>query len=126
MPLPANLAGRARFHDYKGKRIYITDGSSLGVDEIFQIVDQCARDIRSQPPGSVLAIVNAAGARLDRRVMEKMRWLADGNKPYVKAAAVVGLSSVHKFILNTVAIVTRREFHAFDTLEEAKEFLVKL
>jgi hypothetical protein len=124
--LPANLAGRARFHDHKGKRIYITDGSDLGVEEIFQLVEQCARDIRSQPLGSVLAIIHAKGARLDRPVMEKMRWLADGNKPYVKAAAVTGLSSVHKFILNTVAIVTRREFHCFDTLEEAKDFLVKL
>jgi len=124
--MPVNVAERARFHDYRGKRIYITDGSNLGVDEILLLAEQNARDIRSQPLGSVLSIVHAEGVKVDRRVMEKMRWLAEGNKPYVKAAAISGLAPMHRFILKTVSIVTRREFLVFETLEEAKEALSKL
>ncbi len=124
--MPVDLAQRSRFHEYKGKRIYVTDGSNLGVDEILQLADRNARDIRSQPLGSVLSIVHAEGARLDKSVMQKMRWLAEGNKPYVKAAAISGLAPMHRFILKTVSIVTRREFLVFETLEEAKEALAKL
>jgi hypothetical protein len=124
--MPVNVADRARFHEYRGKRIYVTDGSHLETDDILLLADRCARDIRSQPPGSVLAIVHAEGAKPDSRVMHKMRWLAEGNKPYVKAAAISGLSPVHRFILKTVSIVTRRDFLVFETLEQAKEALWKL
>jgi len=124
--VPLDPSSRARFHDHKGKRIYVTDGSGLGHDDIVRLADQCAKDIRAQPPGSVLAIIHAKDANIDRRVMEKMRWLAEGNKPFVKAAAVSGLSPVHRFILKTVSIVTRRDFLVFETLEEAKDALAKL
>jgi len=59
-------------------------------------------------------------------MMEKVRWLADGNKPFVKAACVTGLGPIQKFIFNTVRIVTRRDFQLFDTVEEAKDHLAKL
>ncbi|MFT3912839.1 MAG: hypothetical protein QM704_01780 [Anaeromyxobacteraceae bacterium] len=124
--MAVNPSTRARFREYKGKRIYVTDGSGLGHDDILRIADKCAEDVRAQPLGSVLAVIHAKDAIIDWRIMEKMRWLADGNRPHVRAAAVSGLAPVHRMILKTVSIVTRRDFLVFETLEEALDALAKL
>jgi hypothetical protein len=117
---------RARFIEHKGKRMYLIDASNLDADAIIELADEVAKDVRAQPPGSVLTITHVKGATLDRKMMEKLRWLTDGNRPHVKAAAVTGLSPLHKFVFNTVKILARRDFHLFETPEQAKDFLAGL
>jgi hypothetical protein len=124
--LNETLRGRARFLDHGGKRIYLIDASGLNTEQVIALADQVAADVRSQPPASVMTITHVKDAQLDRKMMEKIRWLADGNRPFVKAACVTGLGPVQKFIFNAVKIVTRRDFHVFDTVEEAKDFLAGL
>lgn len=120
----SSVRGRARFVDHRGKRVYVIDASGLGYEQIVELADQVALDVRAQPPASVLTITHVKDAVLDRRMMEKLRWLADGNRPHVKAACVTGLGPLHKFVFNTVRILTRREFKTFDTIEQAKDWLV--
>jgi hypothetical protein len=119
-------ASRTRFISHLGKELYLIDVAGLSPDEVLGLVDGAARDIRSRPPRSVLTITHVKGVRLENRMIERLRWLADGNKPHVKAAAITGLSGIQRVVLNTVKILTGREWHLFDTVEEAKEFLASL
>jgi hypothetical protein len=114
---------RTRFIEHLGKELYLIDVEGLTPDEVLALIDGAARDIRARPPGSVLTLTHVKGLQLDNRMIERLRWLADGNKPHVKAAAISGLSPVQRIVLNTMKILTRRDFHVFDTKEEAKEFL---
>lgn len=46
-----------------------------------------------------------------------------GNKPYVKASAVVGLSGLQQIVYNGIMKITGREIKSFSTLAEAKDWL---
>lgn len=117
---------RTRFIQHQGKELYLIDIEGLTPDEVLGLVDGAARDIRARPHGSVLTLTHVKGVRLENRMIERLRWLADGNKPHVKAAAISGLSPMQRVVLNTVKILTRRDFHLFDTQDEAKRFLASL
>jgi hypothetical protein len=121
-----DLTGRARFVEHKGKRIYLIDASGLDYERILVLADKVALDVRAQPPGSTLTISHVKGASMDRRMMEKLRWLVDGNRPHVKASCVTGLGPLHRFVFNTVKIVTGRDFKTFETVEQAKDYLAAL
>ncbi len=117
---------RTRFVQHRGKELYLIDIEGLTPDEVLGLVDGAARDIRGRPLGSVLTLTHVKGVRLENRMIERLRWLADGNKPHVKAAAISGLSPIQRIVLNTVKILTKRDFHLFDTQDEAKAFLASL
>lgn len=120
------ITSRTRFIEHQGKELYLIDVEGLTPDEVLGLVDGAAHDIRARPPGSVLTLTHVKGLQLENRMIERLRWLADGNKPHVKAAAISGLSPMQRIVLNTVKILTKRDFHVFETQDEAKAFLVSV
>jgi hypothetical protein len=54
---------------------------------------------------------------------QDLKDLAAGNKPHVRLSAISGLSPLQRVVLNTVKIFTRREFHLFDSKDQALDFL---
>jgi hypothetical protein len=62
--------------------------------------------------------------RFDDRVTQQMKEFTTHNKPYVRAAAVVGVEGVKKIILNAVMLFSKRKFHTFDSIDSAKAWLV--
>lgn len=121
-----DVSRRARFIEHNGKRLYLIDAEGLGADGVVALAAQVARDVRAQPLGSVLTITNAKNVVADMKLIEALRALTDGNRPHVKAAAVTGLSGMHRMVFNTLKVLARRDFHVFETVDEAKEFLSKL
>jgi len=116
---------RARFIDHKGKKIFVLDCSDCKPADVHEIIDECARVVRSQPPKSVLTMTIAGGGKFDNDIVGRLKDLTKGNEPYVKKAAVVGMSGLYKVVLMAVAMFSKREFHMFDTAEEAKDFLAQ-
>ena len=115
---------RANFVTYKGKEIFVLDCSDCEPHEVEEVINECARQVRSRPEKSVLTLTIAGGASFDGKIIEQMKALSKGNTPYVRAAAAVGITGLYKVILNAVVMFSRRKFHLFDTVEEAKEYLV--
>jgi hypothetical protein len=114
---------RSRFIQHLGKELYLIDIEGLTPDEVIRLVDGAARDISTRPHGSVLTLTHVKGVRLENRMVERIRWLAETNKPYVKAAAISGLTPMQRIVMNTVKTFTGRDFHVFETQDEAKAFL---
>jgi len=114
------------FFDHQGKRMYLIDAEGVGRDDVEAIADRAASEIRAQPLGSVLTITHVKDARVDMKVVDTLRKLAEGDAPYVKAACVTGLSAAQRIVFNTVRILSRRDLKLFDTVEEAKEYLAKV
>jgi hypothetical protein len=54
-----------------------------------------------------------------------MKEYVASNKPYVVAAAVIGVTGMKQFIYNTVMKFSGRTIMLFDTIEQAKEWLAK-
>lgn len=114
------------FLEHKGKRIYLIDAEGIDAAHVEALCARVAADIRGEPKGSVLTITHVKDARVDQRLVQALRELAEGNTPFVKASCVTGLAPMHKLVFYTVKILARRDFQQFDALEEAKDYLASL
>jgi len=108
---------------HKGKRIYFIDAEGIDSSRVEALAAKAAADIRSQPPNSVLTITHVKDAKVDMAVVTTLRKLAEGNKPFVRAACVTGLSATQRVVFTTVQILSRRKLELFPTIDEAKEYL---
>ena len=117
--------GTTGFITHKGKKIFFIDFSDCNAEEILSRIERTRAIIQSQPEGSVLTLTYVRNARFDRKVSQSLKEYSRDNKPFVRAAAVVGLSGLMEIILHAVVIFTRRQFSIFEDIEEAKDWLAE-
>ena len=116
---------RLEFITYKGKAILVEDFTNMKPGEEFmKALDEAARMIHSNPPKSVLAVFDATGAHFNNDILEAMKSFTKGNTPYIKAATVVGITGLLKIALKAISTFSGRDFHDFNTREEAMEWLI--
>ena len=114
---------RVTFINHNGKEILFVDFSNCKPGDVFLVIDEVKRTIRTRPENSVLTLTDVTNMRFDDRVSDQMKEYTAHNKPYVRAAAVVGVEGVKKVILNAVMLFSKRKFQTFDTIERAKNWL---
>jgi hypothetical protein len=115
---------RIQLIDYKGKEIVYLDFSDCNVDEVFQIIEMAKKIIRVQPLNSVLTLTNVSGTKYNREAIQEMKEFANGNKPFVKAGAVIGIDGLKKIVYDAITRFSERNLPAFDDIEKAKNWLV--
>jgi hypothetical protein len=108
---------------HEGKELYLIDIEGLTPAEVIAAIPAVARDVRSRPPKSVCTLLNVKGVRLEPTMNERLKQLAAGNAPHVKASAIVGLAPLQRVVLIAISLFARREFKLFPSLEEAKDYL---
>lgn len=114
---------RARFVQHKGKEIFVLDCSNCKPAEVHLIIDECARQVRRRTAKSVRTLTIAGGGRFDNETIGKLKELTKGNEPFVHNAAVVGITGLYKVVVTAISLFSKREFHLFDTVDEALDFL---
>ena len=117
---------RTSFMEHQGKRIARLDFAGI-VDEkaALDAIAEAATIIQAQPPKSVYTITVVRGARFNSTVLSAVKKLAADNIPFVKSGAIVGMGTLHKAAYLTVMYFSKRTIPAFDTEEEALEWLSK-
>jgi hypothetical protein len=106
------------------KAIFHMDFSNLKTTrEINDLISESVRYIRSQPPVSVFTLTNIQGMHFSTEIKELFNAFIAGNKPYVKAGAVVGLSGMQQILYNSLMKMTGRDIKAFGNIEDAKNWL---
>jgi hypothetical protein len=116
---------RVEFISYKGVSILLVDFSRTTTTEGLEVIEQAKRAIASQPLKTVLTLTDVSDAEYDSSVNEAMRGYVSHNKPYVRAAAVVGASGLRRVALNTFRVLTGRELKVFDDRDSAMEWLAQ-
>jgi hypothetical protein len=107
------------------KPIFHMDFSNLkNTVEIKSLINESIRFIRVQPPTSLLTLTNIQGMHFSNEIKELFTDFVKGNKPYVKAGAVIGMSGMQQIVYNGLMKITGRDIKAFSTAEEAKNWLV--
>lgn len=112
--------------EYKGKNIFCLDLSGLQLEhkkEFKELVQQAKEKIQTHAPKSLLVITNITNTGFDTDAAAVIGDYAMSNTPFVKASAVVGSSGMQKIVINTIKVITSREFYLADTMEEAQEWL---
>lgn len=123
-PAPSTLPERVRFLAHRGAQILLIDFSHLqNTEDILEVAGRAREVVARQPLASVRTLSHVRGARYTPPVMEAIKELAAHNRPYVRAAAVVGMEGLHRILFRAVLMVTRRNMETFDTLEAAQDWL---
>jgi hypothetical protein len=118
---------RVSFIEHRGKRICYHDFAHImTIEEALDAIRQSAEVVRKEPAGSVLTLTNVEGSRFNREVVEALKKLMEGNKPFVKAGAIVGLSGIQRVVYVAVTQFTGRRLPTFTSLEEAKDHLAAI
>ena len=122
---PTPPAGpRVRFVEHKGRQILFHDFSNLlKVEDALAAIAESRAIVRKQPPNSVLTLTEVTGSRFNREIVEALKELTKGNKPHVKAGAIVGMTGIQRVVYIAVTQFTGRRLPTFDTVLEAKDYL---
>jgi hypothetical protein len=116
---------RVTFISYHGRSILIEDFSHLRPGrEMLDTITRAQAVIATQPPHSVLAVLDATGAHFDAETMTAMKAFVKANNPYMKCTAVVGISGLLNIAVSTLANASGRSFRSFESREAAMAYLV--
>lgn len=117
---------RTRLIEHNGVQIVLLDYSGLrDIEEGLREIAKTRAFVAGLPKnGSHLTLTDATDTAYDKRILDAMKDLTTHNKPYVKAAAVVSHSAVHRAAVSMVALFSRRNLSTFDTRAEALAWLV--
>jgi hypothetical protein len=120
------LMPRTRFIEHAGRKLLLLDFSGITDPEGAYDAIAEARSIiaRNPPDGSLLTLTLVKDSHFDSGVLKAIRELAEHNKPYVRAGAVVGLAGLMKVVFNTLIHLTGRNIKSFDDVESAKTYLL--
>ena len=112
-----------RFIEHKGCSILMIDFQGCQPAEFLERIRYARSVIGRQPLGSTRTLTNVTKARFNNQVSEAMKEYTAHNKPYVRAAAVVGLSGLQEIVYNVIIKLTGRNIATFSDIAVAKDFL---
>jgi hypothetical protein len=88
------------------------------------IIEDAKRVISTRQENSLFTLTDVTNARFYEEVGDGMKQFSAHNKPYVKAAAVVGITGLKKIIFGAIMTFSKRNLESFDDVEQAKRWLV--
>ena len=117
--------GNVEFVGHKGLEILRIDLSRCEIEEIVPILNKARKLIAGRPLKSVLTLTNVSDARYTPALNRMMKEFVLHNKPFVNAAAVVGVDGLRKLVFEAVIKFSGRALHLAASEEEAKEWLIQ-
>jgi hypothetical protein len=84
---------RVKFIKHLEKEILLLDFSDSGAAEVLKIIEDAKRVISTKPENSLLTLTDVTNARFNEEVGDGMKQFSAHNKPYVRAAAVAGITA---------------------------------
>lgn len=126
MPITEPGQPRTRMISHRGRDIMLLDYSDvIDTAEALSEIAKSKAIIAQHPPESLRTLTYVEGARYTAPVIDAMKDLVAHNRPYVRAAAVVGMNTLHRIIYRAVIAFSRRNIQVFEDLDEAKDWLVE-
>jgi hypothetical protein len=96
------------------------------VEEALVAIKEAKEFVAAQPRRrNLLTLVDITGATQDPKVLDAMQDLAEHDKPWVLAGAVVGIHPLRRILFRTVVMMSGRKMATFASLDDAKEWLVR-
>jgi hypothetical protein len=115
---------RITFLHHKGHEMLFLNFSGCRTDEAAPLIDRAKTVIAARPEHSLLTLTDVTDMRFDDAVSQRMKEFTAHNKPYVRAAAVVGVTGIKKILFEAVVLFSKRKLHTFETVDQAKDWLV--
>jgi hypothetical protein len=118
------LTQRLQFEVHQGRRVLLIDYSHCDAPQMTEIIALTGSLIATQLPSSVLTLSDVTGATFNTEVVEQLKELAKHNAPYVRKAAIIGVTGLQAFIYSVVQTFSKRNMPIFSSKEEALKYLL--
>ncbi len=117
---------RTGFIEHQERQIVFMNFAGVeNVEEALKIVEEAKQFIAALPRRrNLLTLVDVTGSTQDSRVVDALKDLAEHDKPWVLAGAVVGISSLKRMMFRLIVMLSGRKLASFATLDDAKDWLV--
>jgi hypothetical protein len=110
---------------YNGKEILFFDHKGLSGPDLLNSIKEATKVVIEHPSNEILYIADFTDTVASIEVMDFLK--SDENKKAAaktKKSAVIGISGVKKFLLNTYNMFFNVDVKACNELEEAKKYVV--
>jgi len=117
--------GRVNFIEHQGKRILFINYSHCDVAMLKAVAEEGHRVIAREQQNSVLTLNDVTGTNFDKESVAVLQSMVAGNAPYVRRAAVIGISGLQRLIYEGVQAFSRRRIPLFESRQQALNWLVQ-
>ncbi|MCD4814262.1 STAS/SEC14 domain-containing protein [bacterium] len=111
--------------EYNGKKIMDNDLSGLLPEKFINKMNKFENAVISQNDRNLLVLSDIENAQFSPASMIVLKKIAGTTAPYIKKYAIVGVKGIKKILFKAVQVVSTTSLEAFDSLEEAKKWLVE-
>lgn len=116
---------RVRFIQHRSRQVLLLDYTHCDNEkEMLSMVERRKRIVSQQPPGSLLTLTDVTGATFTKTTLEQIKAAAMLDLPYVRRAAMVGVDTLPKGLLEAVKTFASRDWQKFDSRKDALDWLV--
>jgi hypothetical protein len=91
--------------------------------EIESVIEESKKHLRSQPPKSSVCLANIQEMHFNNQNKDLFMDFVKGNKPYMKANAIVGVAGLKQILFNGIMKMTGCDVKSFNELNQAKDWL---
>ena len=118
---------RIRWIDYKDNKILYVDYSNIHTtDELLNTIENANNFIKNNGDLKILLLVDTRNSVAKEKIaVTALKNSASIVKPYIKKAAVVGVSKTQEVILTMVNMFSNLGLKPFDTIDNAEEWLIQ-
>ncbi len=116
---------QSAWETYKGKKIFFAKYGHLTPEVYRAEIDAVEKEMLAQPRNSVLLLVDTVGLLISPEALNLAKNVALHSQPYVIKTAILGMSGARKTLLDIVAKFSGMKVEAFDTADQARDWLVK-
>lgn len=123
------MDNRASFITYKGTEIYFVDYRNIKKTEEFleaiEGTNKFREGLKKEGRKDLLMLVDVTGSFVFGDILDRLKKSKKETVPLLKKSAIVGVSGSKKILLNIVNAFTNFESKAFDSQEDALNWLIK-
>lgn len=110
---------------HHGISVFYMDFSNLKTEaEIKLVIEESKSFIRKQSPSSTYGLANIEEMHFNNSIKDIFLEFVKGNKPYMKASAIVGVSGLKQILFNGIMKMTGRDVKSLDNVDQAKDWLL--
>jgi hypothetical protein len=119
------VAARVKFIEHQGQRVLFVNYAECDIPMLKAVAEEMHRVISKEPPNSVLTLNDVTGTGFDTESVAVLKSRVAANAPYVRRAAVIGITGLQRLIYEAIQRFSQRSIPRFNTKEQALDWLIK-
>ena len=118
---------KSKWLEHQGKKIWYIDlsGFQSDVDAFRQELEAAAHVTMQQPENSLLVLTDLTETIVSTQAMLIAQNSSSDTQKHVRKTAVVGITGIRRYFLDTLSAFTGQTFETFDRTDDALAWLVQ-